>query len=54
MSRVSLVIVGAVLVVLVAVMGYFGLQRDTGITVIILAVVCLAALGAAIAVSRKS
>lgn len=53
MSRVALVITGVVLLALVAGMGFFGLQRDTGITVILVAVVCVAALGAAIAVSRK-
>jgi hypothetical protein len=53
MSRTVLVIAGVVVLALVAAMGYFGLQRDTGLTVILVAVVLLAALGAAIVVSRR-
>ncbi|GAA4786797.1 hypothetical protein GCM10023200_21150 [Actinomycetospora chlora] len=53
MSRGTLVIAGVVLLALVAAMTYFGLHRNTGVVVILVAVVCIAALGAAIKVSRK-
>ena len=54
MSRTARQWVGAVaLLALVAAMVYFAMQRDTGITVILVAVVLLAAVAGAILVSRK-
>ena len=54
MSRTVRFVIGAGLLVLVAAMAYFALQRDTGVTVVLVAAVLLAALAAAIVVSRKN
>jgi uncharacterized protein (UPF0333 family) len=53
MSRTTGLVIGVVILALVAAMAYFAVQRETGTTVVLVAVVLVAALAGAIAVSRK-
>ena len=53
MSRTAYVVGAAALLALVAAMAYFALQRDTGVTVVLVAAVLIAAVATAIVVSRK-
>jgi len=52
-SRTARLVSGLALLAVVAAMAYFAVQRDTGVTVVLVAAVLLAALAAAIVVSRK-
>lgn len=53
MSRTALAVGAAALLALVVGMAYFAALRDTGVTVFLVAVVLIAAIAAAILVSRK-